>query len=64
MTRYVISFNELRMSDVEKVGSRRAQRTPVRDRGLGVEIASAVAEGVGRDVDDAHHEGHVNDPFR
>jgi hypothetical protein len=49
-------------ADVEDVGARRAQREAVRDRGLGVEVAAAVAERVGRDVDDAHDEGHVRRP--
>ena len=43
-------------ADVEDVGALAQQRSRVRERRAGVEVAAAVGERVGRDVDDAHHE--------
>ena len=47
-------------ADIEQVGAVGDELEPVRDRGIGVEPAAAVAEGVGRDVDDAHDERRVS----
>ena len=50
-------------ADVEDRRAGRGQREAVRDRGVGVEVAAAVGEGVGRDVDDPHQRppGQIGD---
>ena len=46
-------------ADVEQVRALGTESEPVRDRGLGVEVATAVTERVGGHVDDPHDErGH------
>ena len=47
-------------ADVEQIGARRRPAaSPCATAAIGVEVAAAVGERVGRDVDDAHHRGSV-----